>query len=56
MFLDYTIVVIAVSAVVAIVGPVVDYNESKTISDMLNIPMFTIFAYLIDVKLHDCLV
>jgi hypothetical protein len=44
--------VFAVAAVIVIVWPVVDYNESNNISSMLNTPMFTIFAHLIDVKLH----
>ena len=46
------IIVFAVAAVIVIVCPVVDTNESNNISSTLNTPMFTIFACLMDVKLH----
>jgi hypothetical protein len=57
LLLDHTVVVVvvvvfAVAAVIVIAWPVVDNIESKTISNMLNTPMFTIFPRLVDVKLH----
>lgn len=57
LFLDHAFVVVvvvvfAVAAVIVIVWPVVNYNESNNISSMLNTPMFTVFARLIDVQLH----